>query len=65
MAKNRKKFDFLPFLLFIAGVLIIAYPFFSKWYYRIEANEVIARYDKAVDELAQAEIERKLAELGK
>lgn len=61
MAKNKKKkFDFLPLFLFIAGVLIIAYPIFSKWYYRIEANEVISGYERAVDELEVEKINRKL-----
>ena len=59
MKSKKKKSNLLSFALLILGLAIIAYPIFSQWYYKIDANNVIARYETATSELDQAELQRK------
>lgn len=59
----KRKFNpkrLLPYLVFLIGLLIAAYPIISQRYYRIEANQVIQDYIRSVSKMEQAEIDRKL-----
>lgn len=47
-------------LMFLIGLLVLLYPQFSRIYYRIEANEQVADFDKAKDTLDDAEIDRRM-----
>lgn len=56
--RKIKKF-LMPLALFLLGFLIMLYPYISQWYYRIDANNTIGRYESVVDELKQEEINKK------
>lgn len=47
-------------IIFLIGLLVLMYPTISRIYYRIEANEQVADFDKAKDELGEAEIDRRM-----
>lgn len=46
--------------MFIVGLLILIYPFFSDFYYRIEANEQIVSFDKEKRKLNSEEIKKRM-----
>lgn len=58
--KNKSLKRFLPFLIFLVGLLFVLYPFISQKYYTITSNKDILDYDRSVEELDLAEIEEKL-----
>lgn len=59
--RNKKKFvNFIIILMFIVGLLILIYPFFSDFYYRIEANEQIVSFDKEKRKLNSEEIKKRM-----
>ncbi|MCD1147747.1 class C sortase [Peptoniphilus sp. KCTC 25270] len=58
--KKRRK-QFLLGLIFLLGLLVLLYPQFSRWYYRVEANEQVASFEQGVAELSPEEIEERLA----
>lgn len=58
--KNKNLKRFLPYLLFIIGVLIALYPFISQQFYTITSNRDINNYKKAIEELNLEEINKKL-----
>lgn len=58
--KNKSFKRFLPYLIFLIGLLIALYPFISQQYYKITSNNDIKDYEKAIEELDIAEIEQKL-----
>ncbi|MFA9493993.1 class C sortase [Streptococcus sp. E17BB] len=55
--RKRKKFLFVA--LFLAGFLIMSYPFVSQLYYRIQANNVNTQFDQAVAKLDNEELSRR------
>lgn len=58
--KNKSLKRFLPYLIFLIGLLIALYPFISQQYYKINSNNDIKDYEKAIEELDITEIEQKL-----
>lgn len=59
--RSKSKRLVLSILIFVLGLGIAAYPLISQWYYRTEANQEIQAFDKAVNEMEKAEIERRMA----
>ena len=47
-------------MILLLGVAVLAYPQISRLYYRIEANEQVLDFQKAVDEIDQAEIDKRM-----
>lgn len=59
--KKKKKTKKWPFiLLFTLGFLIMIYPVISNFYYRIEANNEIAEFNKGVSRMDKDEIFRRI-----
>lgn len=60
--KNRKKLiiNILVGMIFLIGLLVMLYPQFSRIYYRIEANEQVADFDKAKKNIDHEEIQRRM-----
>lgn len=60
--KNRKKLiiNILVGMIFFIGLLVMLYPQFSRIYYRIEANEQVADFDKAKKNIDHEEIQRRM-----
>lgn len=60
--KNKKKLiiNILVGMIFLIGLLVMLYPQFSRIYYRIEANEQVADFDKAKKNIDHEEIQRRM-----
>ncbi|MFM1539362.1 class C sortase [Helcococcus bovis] len=55
---NKRKIIF--YFLFVLGLMISSYPFISQWYYRIEANEEIRKFNRKISEMDPKDIEKRL-----
>ncbi|MFM1581089.1 class C sortase [Helcococcus bovis] len=55
---NKRKIIF--YFLFVLGLMISSYPFISQWYYRIEANEEIRKFNRKISEMDAKDIEKRL-----
>lgn len=55
---NKRKIIF--YFLFVLGLMILSYPFISQWYYRIEANEEIRKFNRIISEMDHKDIEKRL-----
>lgn len=55
---NKRKIIF--YFLFVLGLMILSYPFISQWYYRIEANEEIIKFNRIISEMDHKDIEKRL-----
>ena len=60
--KNKKKLitNILVSFVFVVGLLIMLYPQFSRIYYRIEANEQVADFDREKNNIDKEEIDRRM-----
>lgn len=59
--KRKKVINNIIFtILFIIGAIVLAYPQISRIYYRIEANEIVADFEKRRNELEDNEIEKRM-----
>ncbi|MGG6794615.1 UNVERIFIED_CONTAM: class C sortase [Streptococcus canis] len=58
--KNKRDAWFL--LIFLLGFLIASYPLISQYYYRIEANQQVTDFDKAISLLDKKDIEHRLSQ---
>lgn len=59
--KKKKKKRNWPFvLLFLVGLLVLAYPKISDLYYRVETRSLITDFQAARDEMDPAELEERL-----
>lgn len=56
----RRLRKWLPRLLFLLGFLVLAYPIFSQWYYRVESTNQIVDFDTAKAEMDPQEIEERM-----
>lgn len=62
-SRKRKELsikNILLYFLFILGLLIMLYPFFSQQYYRIVARQEIKRFESASGLLEDEEVERRI-----
>ncbi|MCD1147746.1 class C sortase [Peptoniphilus sp. KCTC 25270] len=60
--KNKKRRQSFGFgLLFLMGFLIMMYPMFSQWYYRVEASREIASFEGERVEMDPALIAERMA----
>lgn len=57
---KKKRKNTIPYLIMLIGLIVLCYPLISRWYYRIEANEQVLDFQAGVDEMEQAEIDRRL-----
>lgn len=58
--KKNKKRNWPFVLIFIVGLLILLYPRFSMWYYRIDSNNIIKVFDSEKSKLTSDEIQRRM-----
>lgn len=57
---KKKKHPLILLLIFLVGFAIAIYPLVSRYYYRIESNEVIKEFDNTVSKMDKAELEERL-----
>lgn len=63
MAKKtgrRKVKNLILGLVFLLGLLVLAYPLISRFYYRIEANYQVADFHEGLDQIDEEEIQRRM-----
>ncbi|WP_455257863.1 class C sortase [Peptoniphilus asaccharolyticus] len=58
--KSKKKNQIFLKLIFILGLMVMLYPVVSRYYYRIEANEQVTKFDSAKSELTDEEVQRRI-----
>lgn len=58
--KKNKKRNWPFVLVFLIGLLILLYPSFSMWYYRIDSNNIIKVFDSEKSKLTSEEIQRRM-----
>lgn len=58
--KKKKKGNLIFIIIFILGALVFLYPLISRLYYRIEANNQVASYEKELEGLSEEEIARRM-----
>ncbi|CAL3566855.1 sortase [Streptococcus pneumoniae] len=56
---KKKKNPFILLLIFLVGLAVAMYPLVSRYYYRIESNEVIKEFDETVSQMDKAELEER------
>lgn len=57
---KKKKHPLILLLIFLVGFAIAIYPLVSRYYYRIESNEVIKEFDNTVSKMDKTELEERL-----
>lgn len=60
MKRKNKKRTWPFVIMFIVGFLVLMYPLFSQYYYRIEANEQIVEFETKRQDLDSNEILRRI-----
>lgn len=60
LKKKRLRNNILFSIIFLIGLLVLAYPQVSRIYYRIEANEQVANFEKGKSEINQKEIDERM-----
>lgn len=59
--KRKKRINnFIIALIFLAGLAVFAYPAFTRWFYRIEANDQITDFEAGKALLTDAEVEERM-----
>lgn len=56
---KKKKHPLILLLIFLVGFAVAIYPLVSRYYYRIESNEVIKEFDETVSQMDKAELEER------
>lgn len=57
----KKRFiNFLVTTVFLVGLLVLAYPFISDFYYRVQSTQQVTDFDKKKAQLPDAEIEERM-----
>lgn len=58
--RRQKRNNIIFGLIFIMGMLVMAYPLVSRLYYRIEANSQVADFDQERAKLSYKEIDQRM-----
>lgn len=60
LKRKRIRNNILFTIVFLIGLFVLAYPQISRIYYRIEANEQVANFEKGKSEINQKEIDERM-----
>lgn len=58
--KRRKWVNIIGWLILIAGLAVIIYPYFSDWYYRIDQNTQVTEFKAARQDISPEEINERI-----
>ncbi len=58
--KRRKWVNVIGWLILIAGLAFILYPYFSDWYYRIDQNNQVTEFKAARQDISPEEINERI-----
>lgn len=58
--KNKKKLLLPYILMFLAGLLILVYPFISQLYYKVDSSYIVKDFEKATKQIKKKELEDRL-----
>lgn len=59
--KNKKNNKIYPYIFcFLAGLLIFSYPLISQWYYSIDSQKIIEKFDNEKTKLNNKDVKEKI-----